>query len=586
MSPEAFLGAAPTPLSGNTPWAARYASEIRRVFHDHAARAPRSLQVFLGPSEIGEECDRQVAAKMARLPATNHISDPWPSIRGTALHVWAAEAFDSENERRGYLRWLAEQRVTPHPDHPGTADLYDADEECVGDHKFLGEASMAKVRGPSGPPRKYVVQMLLYAKGYRLLGLPVKRVALIAYPATAGSLDGMYVWERVHTAADDELIAEVFRANDLRRLWAIRLLEGTATLHDVPAVPSHENCAFCLAGETEVVTRDGIRPIRDLAGGEHELLVPSGHGYRGTFRTAPVRSFGKQRLHAVTLQRYRARKVVHATAEHRWVLPGGAVRTTAELTPGTALDSVRAYTANASDMISVGVAQGFTYGDGAVGQGRRPATLSIYGRSAKAAVLEHFGKVSCRDSATPGGDVMSTIYGLPRFWKALPPIDESRAFLLSWLAGYFAADGTVTKDGQPSISSASREALQFVRDVAAVCGVRYGAVTTKMRLGTGTEPTPLHTISLSSRDLPEWFWILPHHAERVEARTATPERTTHWSIVSVEPTDRVEAVYCATVPEVESFGLADGLTTGNCPMYRPSADIDGGPGCSGTSGNL
>jgi hypothetical protein len=126
QSPTEFMSTAPKSLAGSTPWAARYATELRRVILEHAARAPRTLQQHLGPSELGVECDRQVAGKMAALPATNHVVDPWPSIVGTACHAWAAEAFVGDNLRHGVLRWVAEQRVTPHPDHPGTADLYDA----------------------------------------------------------------------------------------------------------------------------------------------------------------------------------------------------------------------------------------------------------------------------------------------------------------------------------------------------------------------------------------------------------------------------------------------------------------------------
>jgi hypothetical protein len=240
-----FMAAAPAPLNGNTAWASRYAAEIRRVVTAAAERAPRSQQVHLGPSELGAACDRQVVAKMARLPRTNHVSDPWPSILGTATHAWLADAFSADNERMGRIRWVPEQRVVPHPNHPGTADLYDADELSVDDHKVLGQTSMQKVRSPNGPPRNYQVQLLLYAKGYRLLGLPVKRVALIAYPRTAPSLDGLYVWERPYTPADDELIAEVFEQTEYRRQWAVAVLTGAAQIADVPATPDSGECMWC-----------------------------------------------------------------------------------------------------------------------------------------------------------------------------------------------------------------------------------------------------------------------------------------------------------------------------------------------------
>ncbi|HEX7038701.1 MAG TPA: hypothetical protein VF202_01150 [Trueperaceae bacterium] len=239
-----FMAAAPAPLSGNSPWAVRYAADLRRVVNEHAAHNPRTLQAHLGPSELGSICDRQVAGKLAGVPRTNHVVDPWPSIVGTAVHAWLADAFAADNARHG-LRWVPEQRVVPHPDHPGTADLYDGEEQAVVDHKILGETAMAKVRSQDGPPLRYQVQLLLYGKGYRLLGLPVRRVALAAYPRTASTLDGLYVWEREARPDDDELIEEVFKLTAIRKQWAAQILSGQMTLNDVPARPDSDECFFC-----------------------------------------------------------------------------------------------------------------------------------------------------------------------------------------------------------------------------------------------------------------------------------------------------------------------------------------------------
>lgn len=245
LSPVEFMQAAPAPLSGNTPWAARYAAEVRRIVHQHAARAPRTLQQHLGPSELGVACDRQVVGKLAALPVTNHVSDPWPSIVGTAVHAWLADAFTAENLRTGVTRFLTEFRVTPHPDHPGTGDLYDHAEQSVDDHKVLGPTSLAKVQSAGGPPRKYRVQLHLYALGFRALGLPVRRVALIAYPRTAASLDGLYVWEEPHDAAAEQLLQEVFNQTAFRKILAASLIAGRLGLTDIPSSPSDDECFFC-----------------------------------------------------------------------------------------------------------------------------------------------------------------------------------------------------------------------------------------------------------------------------------------------------------------------------------------------------
>lgn len=247
VDPAQFMAAAPAPLNGNTPWAARYASELRRVVTEHAARAPRSLQRHLGPSELGVECDRQVAGKMAGLPTTNHVVDPWPSVVGTAVHAWLADAFVADNARHGLLRWAAECRVSPLPNHAhdGTADLYDAAEQAVVDHKILGETSLALCRQADGPPRKYKVQLLLYGLGYRRMGLPVRRVVLAAYPRTKASLDGLYVWDHELTSADDLLIQEVLHQTQQRKAMALALQDGRLRFDQLPTSPDTHECYFC-----------------------------------------------------------------------------------------------------------------------------------------------------------------------------------------------------------------------------------------------------------------------------------------------------------------------------------------------------
>lgn len=239
------MSSAPRALSGNTEWAERYARELRGVVIRQAQQAPRSLQVHLGPSELGAECDRQVVAKLAGARRTNHVSDPWPSVVGTAVHAWLAKAFDDDNVREQMARWVTETAVAPHPEYPGHADLYDGLEAAVVDHKILGPTSLNKIKSPKGPSRRYRVQLLLYGVGFRALGLPVKRVVLAAYPRTAATLDGMYVWEHVCTPEDDILIAEVLRRTEVRQLLAADVRAGLMALSQVPPAPDDDDCFFC-----------------------------------------------------------------------------------------------------------------------------------------------------------------------------------------------------------------------------------------------------------------------------------------------------------------------------------------------------
>lgn len=239
-----FMATAPKaqPVNGNTEWATRYAGELRHVIEHAGRNSARSLQIHLGPSELGVPCDRQVAGKLAGIPATNHVVDPWPSIVGTATHAWLADAFKDDNALHG-LRWVPENRVIPHPDHSGTADLYDGREFAVVDWKILSWDKIESIAA-KGPSIQYQIQLLLYGRGYRNLGLPVRRVALVALPRTKSTLDGMYVWDHELTPADDDAIEEVFRLTAIRKALADEIRAGRPLL-SVPATPDRDTCYFC-----------------------------------------------------------------------------------------------------------------------------------------------------------------------------------------------------------------------------------------------------------------------------------------------------------------------------------------------------
>ncbi len=241
------MAAVPHSTGASDAWAEGYGMELRGIVTRYAGRLPRQVQKHLGPSELGHECDRQVVAKMAGARMTNHVADPWASIMGTAGHAFVADAFGWDNAHNGYLRWLTEQRVTPDPGpdpHPGTADLYDAHNRCVVDHKFQGDSTRLRLKN-HGPPRHYLVQLLLYRQGYLNIGFPVDRIVIASWPRTRSSLDEMYVWSRVPTAEDDQLVADVLAQTQFRQLVAQEVRAGRLSLMDVPASPEDNECYFC-----------------------------------------------------------------------------------------------------------------------------------------------------------------------------------------------------------------------------------------------------------------------------------------------------------------------------------------------------
>lgn len=215
---------------------------IQNVVRSAASRHPRHHQQSIGPSEIGEPCQRRLAYRLLDLPGSNPNGDPWPSIVGIAAHGWLAEAFEMENTRLGRRRYLVEQRVWLTDGISGTCDLFDLDTAEVIDHKVVGATSMSKLKRGDIPER-YRIQVHLYGYGYERAGLTCKMVTLACFPR-GGFLDNLWVWSEPY----DPALAEAA----MDRMSALTVAAVTLQL-DTPHNPlwnlvPHEpgpGCAWC-----------------------------------------------------------------------------------------------------------------------------------------------------------------------------------------------------------------------------------------------------------------------------------------------------------------------------------------------------
>jgi DNA primase len=317
----------------------------------------------------------------------------------------------------------------------------------------------------------------------------------------------------------------------------------------------------CLAGETRFLTNEGAKTLKEMVSQEPFIMTTGGN-----WAKASIQSFGIQQLWEIRLKNRSHTKVIHATADHRWIAYRGPRSNnrvellTHQLVPGTRLVSLFGRSLARVRPSAFGIAHGIVFGDGTRFSGRSaPASVVLCG--AKIELLKYFPLSPTSEVASIGVRVND----LPRFFKDRPSLLESRSYLYGWLAGYFAADGKVHTDGSLELSSASYDHLLFVRDVCTRLGIGTRPISTSMRTGYGEEPTPLYSVRLQRNTIKEDFFISSRHRERALAHSiehaAIPDS---WTVVSVEPTSRTEEVYCAVVPDTHCFVLEDNILTGNC----------------------
>ena len=283
------------------------------------------------------------------------------------------------------------------------------------------------------------------------------------------------------------------------------------------------------------------------------------------WQLCPVRAFGVQQLYRITLERFGATKEIYATAGHRWFIErrtGAAIKetTTDQLVPGQRLQPITRRRM-VQTVSAVGVAHGFVFGDGT----DYPSGAVAYFCGPKDEALLRFFPES---KVVVTGRGVKRIAGLPHFFKRPPDLSESPPYLYGWLAGYFAADGTLSGNAA-SLSSAARSNLEIVRDVANTIHIVTYPIVGYQRLGYGKQPTPDYRVTIRLRDLTEDFFVIPTHRDRwraLQERRTVQEANAYdaWRVVSVEPTDRVEEVFCAVVEGAEAFALEDSILTGNC----------------------
>jgi hypothetical protein len=212
--------------------------EYRDVIERDIAGQERNHQIAIGPSEIGTDCLRCLARKLAGVRQQRDAA--WLPYVGTAVHVMLANIFSKANARLPGLRYLTELKVDVGTINgetiTGHADLYDLCTAEVTDWKVAGKTTLTKAK--NGPGNQYRIQGHLYGRGMTRRGLPVDRVRIAYLPRNAASLTQAVIWSEPYD--ESVALAALARADAIAKAAAAVGIDSLA-----PSLPVAEHCFDC-----------------------------------------------------------------------------------------------------------------------------------------------------------------------------------------------------------------------------------------------------------------------------------------------------------------------------------------------------
>lgn len=167
-----------------------------KILRELSKPSARDRQRKVGPSELGDLCERCLAEKLLGVH-NEERSHPLAPMIGTAFHAYLENVVDL----RGYLKETRVEvgQIKGYGTISGTADGFDTTTGCVVDYKVLSKKKIKKFSSSTffdddhspeffadsiteGQLKKYYYQMMLYGLGMENAGYTVRHAALIMFP--------------------------------------------------------------------------------------------------------------------------------------------------------------------------------------------------------------------------------------------------------------------------------------------------------------------------------------------------------------------------------------------------------------------
>lgn len=315
----------------------------------------------------------------------------------------------------------------------------------------------------------------------------------------------------------------------------------------------------CFSPDTEFITEHGLRSFNDFKDGDAIKVLT----HLGNFKTAVVRSYGKQVLQSIEFHRGKSKKIVKATKNHRWILQDGSETT------GLKVGDVIYKTPKvnnfdydtASPMEKLYWCYGYVFGDGTKIKKNDEYTHSMVRLCGNDATkylyrFEEMGFLSSTNNSLNGDIFVYT----GKYLKTTPSIEKDGLDMIkAFMDGYLSADAEKNRDWYTnndlckykSIQSSGVDHIEFLEKHLEVCGYY---ITNKEDL-TGQITN---------------YGVRPETYRYGITNFIGSRSNTSWSVNSITELYEDE-VWCLEVEDDHSFVLHGGIVTGNC-AYLPIDD--------------
>lgn len=311
----------------------------------------------------------------------------------------------------------------------------------------------------------------------------------------------------------------------------------------------------CFGGDTEVLTQQGPKHIRDLVG-ITKLYVKTNKGME--WLDCEIKSFGKQKTYHM---QFGNKSSCRSTDHHEWLQVNSTTKLyTYQLTKKHYLP-LAPILPEEPDM--EGYAHGFVFGDGWLeGKNNSQCDVTLFKRDIDLMnLLCRYGQPGTQKVH---GEYVNVVRQLPKHWKELP-INPTKAYALGFILGLMSADGFVHGDIQ--LFQSDWSILEQCREWAIYCGLRVNMLRQstpaerKVVSGKWANAAAAYELSINTYNIkPEWIL---RKDQRTNLRIRT--RCTSMTVKHIDWQNPIEEeVFCAVVPIYHNFTLANGVITGNC----------------------